>query len=89
MLLDLARQKKGKTLQGFADRCRSLTQKTVVKVEDPVLQKFLYEHAASKFCGKNDIDPGTPRKVYQSQQLAGSPKNCCNCRTRSITSVQK
>jgi hypothetical protein len=89
MLLELARQKKGKTLQGFADRCKSVTQKTVVKVEDPVLQKFLYEHAASKIYGKKDRDPGTPRKVCQSHQLAGSIKNCCNCRTERITSEQK
>jgi len=83
------REKKGETHQGFADRCRNLTQKTVVKVEDPALQKFLYEHAVGKFYGRNDKEPGTPMKVCQNQQFAGSPKNCYNCRTRRITGQQK
>jgi len=38
MLLNLVRRKKGETYQGLADGCRSLTQKTAVKVEDPGLQ---------------------------------------------------
>lgn len=85
----MARQKKGETHQGFADRCRSLAQKTVVKVEDPALQKFLYDHAVSKFYGRNVWDSGTRRKVCQSQQLAGSPKDCYNFRTRRMTGEQK
>jgi hypothetical protein len=45
MQLQSARQKKGETPQEFADRCRGLAQKTIVQVDDPVLQKFHYEQA--------------------------------------------
>jgi hypothetical protein len=43
--LQTARQKRDETPQEFADRCRSLAQKTVPKVEDPVLQKFHFDQA--------------------------------------------
>ena len=45
MKLQTARQRKGETIQEFADRCRSLAQKTVLKVNDPVHQKFYYQQA--------------------------------------------
>jgi hypothetical protein len=43
--LQRARQRKDESSQEFADRCRSLTQKTVVMVEDQALQWFHYEQA--------------------------------------------
>ena len=42
--LQMARQK-DESPQEFADRCRSLAQKTVPQVDDPALQKLHYEHA--------------------------------------------
>lgn len=45
MELQTARQRKGETIQEFADRCRSLAHRTVLKVNDPVHQKFHYEQA--------------------------------------------
>jgi hypothetical protein len=43
--LQSARQKREETPQEFADRCRALAQKTVKKVEDPILQKVHYDQA--------------------------------------------
>jgi hypothetical protein len=43
--LQTARQKYNEKPQEFADRCRSLAQKTVEKVDDPVLQKCHYDQA--------------------------------------------
>jgi len=43
--LQMARQKQGESPQDFADRCRSLAQKTVPRVEDPVTQRIYYEQA--------------------------------------------
>jgi len=57
MLLELPGQKKGETPQGFADRCRSLTQKTIVKVEDPGLQIFFTSMLLKRF---TDGMIGTP-----------------------------
>jgi hypothetical protein len=45
MQLQTARQKKGQSPQEFADRCHSLAQKTIMQVDDPVLQKFHYKQA--------------------------------------------
>jgi len=39
----MARQKKDESPQDFADRCRSLAQKTVPQVEDPAMQRIYYE----------------------------------------------
>jgi hypothetical protein len=41
----MARQKKDELPQDFADRCRSLAQKTVPQVEDPAMQRIYYEQA--------------------------------------------
>ena len=41
----MARQKQGESPQDFADRCRSLAQKTIPRVEDPVTQRINYEQA--------------------------------------------
>jgi hypothetical protein len=41
--LHMARQRKDESPQEFADRCRSLAQKTVPQVDDPVAQKLYYE----------------------------------------------
>jgi hypothetical protein len=41
----MARQKTGENPQEFADRCRSLVQRTVPQVENPQLQKLYYEQA--------------------------------------------
>jgi len=41
----MARQKKYESLQHFADRCRSLAQKTTPQVEDPATQRLYYEQA--------------------------------------------
>jgi hypothetical protein len=43
--LQTAKQKKGETPQEFADRYRALAHKTVLKVDDPTLQKFHYDQA--------------------------------------------
>jgi hypothetical protein len=43
--LQTARQSLDETLQEFADRCRSLAQKTIVMVQDLALQKFHHEQA--------------------------------------------
>ena len=43
--LQMAHQEKGETHQEFADRCRSLAQRTVPHVENPALQKLYYEQA--------------------------------------------
>jgi len=43
--LQMARQKKDESPQEFAHRCRSLGQKTVPQVEDPVTQKLYHEQA--------------------------------------------
>jgi hypothetical protein len=43
--LQTARQRRDETPQEFADRCRSLAQKTLVMVEDPALQRFRFEQA--------------------------------------------
>jgi hypothetical protein len=43
--LQTARQRRDETPQEFADRCRSLAQKTVMKVDDPALQQCHYEEA--------------------------------------------
>jgi hypothetical protein len=45
MVLQTARQRKGETIQEIAYRCRSLAQKTVLKVNDPIHQKFQYVQA--------------------------------------------
>jgi hypothetical protein len=45
MHLQTARQKKEETPREFLDRCLSLDMKTVPKVEDPVIQKFLHDQA--------------------------------------------
>ena len=41
----MARQKKDEFPQDFADRCRSLAQKTVPRVEDPATQRIYYDQA--------------------------------------------
>ena len=41
----MARQGKDETAQEFADRCRSLAQRTLPQVEDPALQKLYCEQA--------------------------------------------
>ena len=38
--LQMARQKRDESPKDFADRCRSLAQKTVPRVEDPVTQRI-------------------------------------------------
>jgi len=43
--LQMERQKNGETPQEFADRCRSLAQRTAPQVETPQLQKLDYEQA--------------------------------------------
>jgi hypothetical protein len=43
--LQTTRQKANKTHQEFADRCRFLAQRTVKKVEDPILQKCHVDQA--------------------------------------------
>jgi len=43
--LQMTRQKKDESPQGFAGRCRSLAHKTVSQIDDPALQKLHYEHA--------------------------------------------
>jgi hypothetical protein len=43
--LQTARQRRDETPQEFADRCRSLAQKTIVVTEDPALQRFHHEQA--------------------------------------------
>jgi len=45
MQLQTAKQQKDETPREFLDRCRSLAMKTVLKVEDPLLQKFHYDQA--------------------------------------------
>ena len=43
--LQMAKQKSSETPQEFADRCRSLAQRTVPQVENQELQKLYYEQA--------------------------------------------
>jgi hypothetical protein len=43
--LQMARQRKDESVQEYADRCRSLAQKTVPQVDDPAIQKIHYEQA--------------------------------------------
>jgi hypothetical protein len=43
--LQMARQRKDETPQEFADRCRSLAQKTIVVTQDLALQRFHHEQA--------------------------------------------
>jgi hypothetical protein len=43
--LQTARQRRDGTPQEFADRCRSFSQKIVMKVDDPALQHCHYEQA--------------------------------------------
>ena len=45
MQLQTAKQQKDETPREILDRCRSLAMKTVLKVEDPLLQKFHYDQA--------------------------------------------
>jgi hypothetical protein len=78
--LQTARQGRDETPQGFADRCRSLAQKTVPKVEDPNLQKFHYDQAErmmlAAFISGLQGNPGQqvrfrmPRSMEEALQIA-------------------
>ena len=45
MQLQTARQRKGESPRDFADRCRSLANKVMCKVDDPVAQRIHRENA--------------------------------------------
>jgi len=69
MLLDLVRQKKDETHQGLADRCRSLTQKTVVKVEDPGLQMSFTSMLLASFTEGMIGTPGRQGRYARANSL--------------------
>jgi len=61
--LQTARQRKGDIPQEFADRCRNLAQRTVLQIEDPVLQRVYYEQTKrmllASFISDLPVIPGT------------------------------
>ena len=80
MQLQKARQRKDKTPQEFADRCRSLALKTGPVVDDPALQKVYYEQAGSmllaSYCAGMIGTPGRqvryalPKSMQEALRIA-------------------
>jgi hypothetical protein len=78
--LQTARQGRDETPQAFADRCRSLANKTVPKVADPTVQKLHYDHAdrmlLAAFISGLSGNPGQqvrfrmPRSLEEALQIA-------------------
>ena len=50
MQLQTTREKKDKTPQEFLTRCRLLAMKTVHKIEDPLLKKFIMTKLKGCYC---------------------------------------
>ena len=85
MRLQTARQARNESPQEFADRCRTLSQKIVWKVDDPVVQRIHNENAdrmllASFVAGLTGV-PGT-QKILKSRIFSNSLPIVSTGRTR-------
>jgi hypothetical protein len=85
--LQSAKQSRDENVLQFADRCRSLAQKTVRKNDDQVEQRILQENA-DLLRGRSNRRNGKARADFKSAGSESS-KRYGRCDTRSISSEVK
>jgi|TergutMp193P3_1026864.scaffolds.fasta_scaffold09625_8 hypothetical protein len=73
MQLQTARQRKGESPREFADRCRSLANKVMSKVDDPVPHppRKSRSYDVGKFCCGPYEGSGAPKYATQLQKIFG------------------